>query len=399
MSVKLNSYAYYSDTLRGRQMPLAYVDLDLFDANVQKLAGMALGKHIRIASKSVRVPALLERVLKHSGVYQGLMCYSPREAVFLSQQGFDDLLMGYPCWNELVDILPILEELKKGKSIILMVDRPEHIAHLDRIGKVQGVRIPVCMDMDMSSDLPGLHFGVWRSSVFGLKEAVAIGKTIQQHPNVELVAVMGYEAQIAGLGDSVPGQAAMNAIVKLLKKRSVKEIAKRRKDIVTALKGMGFNLRIVNGGGTGSMDTTCTEEVVTEVTVGSGFFSPSLFDNYSHFKLMPAAGYAIEVVRRPKNDIYTCLGGGYVASGEIGRLKQPKVFLPEGAELIAQEGVGEVQTPIRYAGSELSLGSPVFLRHSKAGELCEHFNTVLLISQGKVVDEVRTNRGFGQAFL
>jgi D-serine deaminase-like pyridoxal phosphate-dependent protein len=392
------TYTYYRDTLRGRQFPLAYVDLDLFDANVQKLAGMAQGKRIRIASKSVRVPALLQRVLKHSDVFQGLMCYSPREAVFLSQQGFDDLLMGYPCWNER-DILPIIEELKKGKSITLMVDRPEHISHLDRIAKAQNVRIPVCMDLDMSSDLPGLHFGVWRSSVFGEKEAVALGRVIQQHPNVELVAVMGYEAQIAGLGDNVPGQAAMNLIVKVLKKHSVKEIAKRRKSVVDVLTQMGFNLRIVNGGGTGSMDTTCAEEAVTEVTVGSGFFSPGLFDNYSHFKLMPAAGYAIEVVRQPKPDIYTCLGGGYVASGEVGKLKEPKVFLPEGAKLIPQEGVGEVQTPIRYSGKELQLGSPVFLRHSKAGELCEHFNTVLLISKGKVVDEVRTNRGFGEAFL
>jgi len=396
--MKMKGYTYYRDILKGRQFPLAYVDLDLFDANVQKLVGMAQGKRIRIASKSVRVPALLQRVLKHSDVFQGLMCYSPREAVFLSQQGFDDLLMGYPCWNEL-DILPIIEELKKGKSIILMVDRPEHIAHLDRIGKAEGIRIPVCMDLDMSSDLPGLHFGVWRSSVFGEKEAVALGNVIRQHPNVELLALMGYEAQIAGLGDNVPGQAAMNAIVKLLKKRSVKEIAQRRKSVVDALTSMGFNLRIVNGGGTGSMNTTCTEVAVTEVTVGSGFFSPGLFDNYSHFKLMPAAGYAIEVVRQPKPDIYTCLGGGYIASGEVGKLKEPKVFLPEGAKLIPQEGVGEVQTPVKYTGSELALGSPVFLRHSKAGELCEHFNTVLLISKGAVVDEVKTNRGFGGAFL
>ena len=394
----MSTYAYYRDIVKGKQFPLAYVDLDLFDANVTQLATMAQGKTIRIASKSVRVPALLQRILKHSSVYQGLMCYSPREAVFLAQQGFDDLLMGYPAWNEL-DILPIIDELKKGKTIILMIDRPEHIMHLDRIGRREGVRIPICMDMDMSSDLPGLHFGVWRSSVFGEKEAVALGKVIQQHANVELIAVMGYEAQIAGLGDNVPGQTAMNAIVKQLKRRSVKEIAQRRKSIVAALTAMGFNLRIVNGGGTGSMNTTCTEDVVTEVTVGSGFFSPGLFDNYGHFKMQPSAGYAIEVVRQPKPDIYTCLGGGYVASGEIGKLKQPKVHLPIGAALIAQEGVGEVQTPISYSGNELELGSPVFLRHSKAGELCEHFNTVHLISKGSIVDEVKTNRGFGGAFL
>jgi D-serine deaminase-like pyridoxal phosphate-dependent protein len=398
MSIAPKTYAYYRNIVKGKQFPLAYVDLDLFDANVTELATMAQGKTIRIASKSVRVPALLQRILKHSSVYQGLMCYSPREAVFLSQQGFDDLLMGYPAWNEL-DMLPIIDELKKGKTIILMIDRPEHITHLDRIARREGIRIPICMDMDMSTDLPGLHFGVWRSSVFGEKEAVALGTVIQQYANVELVAVMGYEAQIAGLGDNVPGQGAMNAVVKLLKGRSVKEIAQRRKSIVAALTSMGFNLRIVNGGGTGSMNTTCSEPVVTEVTVGSGFFSPGLFDNYGHFKMQPSAGYAIEVVRQPKPNIYTCLGGGYVASGEIGKLKQPKVHLPIGATLIAQEGVGEVQTPISYSGNELALGSPVFLRHSKAGELCEHFNKVHLISQGKIVDEVKTNRGFGEAFL
>ena len=398
MSIAPKTYVYYRNIVKGKQFPLAYVDLDLFDANVTELATMAQGKTIRIASKSVRVPALLQRILKHSSVYQGLMCYSPREAVFLSQQGFDDLLMGYPAWNEL-DMLPIIDELKKGKTIILMIDRPEHITHLDRIARREGIRIPICMDMDMSTDLPGLHFGVWRSSVFGEKEAVALGTVIQEHANVELVAVMGYEAQIAGLGDNVPGQGAMNAVVKLLKGRSVKEIAQRRKSIVAALTSMGFNLRIVNGGGTGSMNTTCSEPVVTEVTVGSGFFSPGLFDNYGHFKMQPSAGYAIEVVRQPKPNIYTCLGGGYVASGEIGKLKQPKVHLPIGATLIAQEGVGEVQTPISYSGNELALGSPVFLRHSKAGELCEHFNTVHLISQGKIVDEVKTNRGFGEAFL
>jgi D-serine deaminase-like pyridoxal phosphate-dependent protein len=334
----MSTYAYYRDIVKGKQFPLAYVDLDLFDANVTELATMAQGKTIRIASKSVRVPALLQRILKHSSVYQGLMCYSPREAVFLSQQGFDDLLMGYPAWNEL-DILPIIDELKKGKTVILMIDRPEHITHLDRIGRREGIRIPICMDMDMSTDLPGLHFGVWRSSVFGEKEAVALGKVIQQHANVELVAVMGYEAQIAGLGDNVPGQGAMNAVVKLLKGRSVKEIAQRRKSIVAALSAMGFNLRIVNGGGTGSMNTTCTEDVVTEVTVGSGFFSPGLFDNYGHFKMQPSTGYAIEVVRQPKPNIYTCLGGGYIASGEIGKLKQPKVHLPIGATLSSRRKV------------------------------------------------------------
>ena len=53
-----------------------------------------------------------------------------------------------------------------------------------------------------------------------------------------------------------------------------------------------------------------------------------------------------------------------------------------------------------YAGGEaLSLGDPIFMRHSKAGELCERFNTLLLVSDGVVVGEAPTYRGEGQAFL
>ncbi|MFC2176028.1 amino acid deaminase/aldolase [Bacteroidota bacterium] len=393
------SYTYYKEIFKGKQFPLAYVDLDLFDANVKAITPKAAGKNIRVASKSVRVPGLIKRVLESSDVYQGVMCYSAREAVYLSQQGFDDLLLGYPVWNRL-DVEPIVDELKKGKTIVFMVDRAEHITHLNAIGKELGVTIPVCMDIDMSSDYPGIRFGVWRSSIAGKKEAMKLAEVIRNAANIKLDGVMGYEAQIAGLGDNEPGKGVMNAIIKFLKKTSVKEITKRRKDIVDGLKEMGFELRFVNGGGTGSMDTTCSEEAVTEVTVGSGFFSPGLFDNYEKFKFLPSAGYAIEIVRKPKEGLYTCLGGGFVASGEIGKLKEPKVFLPVGAKLTAQEGVGEVQTPVQYTGPEnLQFGDPILLRHSKAGELCEHFNEVHLVSKGKIVGVEKTNRGLGYVFL
>jgi D-serine deaminase-like pyridoxal phosphate-dependent protein len=74
--------------------------------------------------------------------------------------------------------------------------------------------------------------------------------------------------------------------------------------------------------------------------------------------------------------------------------------LPEGARLLDQEGAGEVQTPVAYAGPEkLSYGDPIFMRHAKAGELCERFNSLLLVSGGAVVDEVPTYRGEGLCFL
>src|SRR5258708_38713704 len=97
------------------------------------------------------------------------------------------------------------------------------------------------------------------------------------------------------------------------------------------------------------MDSPRKEDVVTEITVGSAFFSPALFDNYRDFRYQPAAGYAIEIVRRPQPHIYTCLGGGSIASGSLGSEKQPQPYLPPGANLDANEGAGDVQTPIHYS--------------------------------------------------
>lgn len=391
------NYRHYKDVFKGRQMPFAFVDLDLFDENVKNIAARAKGKHIRIASKSVRCASLLRRVLQADSNYRGLMTYSGKEAVWLSQKGFNDLLVGYPIWHH-QQIADICDELKKEKSITLMVDMKEHVVRVNEIGRKCNTVIPICMDVDMTSVFPGVRFGVWRSSINSVKQAMELHKVIKDSSFVRLEGLMGYEAAIAGVGDKVKGKSLQNIAVGFFKKKSAREIAKRRHDIAEALKDDGAQLRFVNGGGTGSLEWTRLEDWVTEVTVGSGFYSSGLFDNYSNFKHQPAAAFAIEVTRHPSRNIYTCHGGGYIASGSIGVDKQPKPYLPEGFSLIQQEGTGEVQTPIAYNGNDLQLGDPVFLRHAKAGELCERFNSLLLVSQGKIVDEASTYRGEEKCF-
>ncbi len=393
------SYAYYRDIFKGYGFPYAFVDLDLFDENLRQIAARSGNKTIRIASKSVRCKELLKRALAFNPIYQGIMCYSAPEAIWLSNQGFDDLLLGYPCWHE-SQILLLCDEIAKGKSITLMVDLPEHVTHIDAIARKAGVVAPICIDLDMSSDYPGLRFGVWRSSIKGKEDALKLWEVIKTCPNVKLTGLMGYEAQIAGVGDNWPGKTAMNAVVKFLKGRSVKEIAKRRTETVQALRDAGAPLTLVNGGGTGSLEWTIQEPLVTEVTVGSGLYNSGLFDNYTNFRHHPSAAYAVEIVRQPKPNLYTCHGGGYTASGAAGKDKLPVPYLPKGAKLIDQEGAGEVQTPIVYGGPEkLHLGDPVYLRHSKAGELCERFRELHLVSNGKIVGSAPTYRGEGTCFV
>lgn len=393
------TYNYYKNTFKGIPLPFAFIDLDRFDDNVEAIALRAKQKNIRIASKSIRCLALIKRIIKSNLKYKGIMAYSAQEAAWLADNGFDDILIGYPCYHQ-QDITLVIEKIKQGKLITLMVDLPEHVAQINQIATQHQCIVPLCIDIDMSSNFSVLHFGVFRSNITTAKKALALYKIIKTHSNVKLEGLMGYEAQIAGLNDEMPHQFLMNQLVKVLKNKSLKEIKQRRKVIVEALQNEGATFRFINGGGTGSLEFTTQEASVTEVTAGSGFYSSGLFDHFSNFKHFPAAAYAIEIVRQPKENIFTCLGGGYVASGKMGYDKLPKPFLPKGFTLITNEGVGEVQTPIVYKGDEkLQLGDPIFLRHAKAGELCERFEHLYLISNGKIVDKVKTYRGEGKCFL
>jgi D-serine deaminase-like pyridoxal phosphate-dependent protein len=201
------------------------------------------------------------------------------------------------------------------------------------------------------------------------------------------------------VGDRPLGKRLQEPLIRLMKRRSAAEIAERRAAVVAAVREVA-DVRIVNGGGTGSVHSTVREPVITEVTAGSGFYAPTLFDRYSAFSLSPAAMFALPVVRRPSGGVATLLGGGYLASGAAGADRLPQPHLPAGLRLDATEGAGEVQTPVTgAAAASLRVGARVYLRHAKAGELCERFNSLHLLSGGEIADEVPTYRGEGRCEL
>ncbi|MCW9134582.1 amino acid deaminase/aldolase [Bacillus paramycoides] len=380
-------------------LPCAFLDEVALERNIQSIIKLSGHKKIRIASKSLRSVSIMKKILATNDCFQGIMCFSPREALFLIEQGFNDLLLGYPAYNERA-LYEISLLTKQGFIITCMVDCEEHIVYLEKIAEKSSGCFRVCLDIDMSSRFFRFHFGVRRSPVKDVQNALKIVEKVKASPYLILDGVMGYEAQIAGVGDDMPKQWLQNKLISYLKRKSVLEINKRRGNIVKEIQNLGVELRFVNGGGTGSIKSTEQDNSVTEITVGSAFYSPKLFDYYKEVKFQPAVGFALQVVRKPDRYIYTCLGGGYIASGAVGKDKEPEVWKPDGAKLLALEGAGEVQTPVYYNGEEqLYIGDTILLRHSKAGELCERFPVLYRIKQGEIVGEYSTYRGDNQCFL
>ena len=110
--------------------------------------------------------------------------------------------------------------------------------------------------------------------------------------------------------------------------------------------------------------------------------------------------FALNVVRKPSPAVATALGGGYLASGVGAKDRMPSPYLPPGLKLDSNEGTGEVQTPLLGdPARSLQVGDLVYFRHTKAGELCERFNSLMLVQGEEIIDEVPTYRGEGKSFL
>ncbi|MFI0367671.1 amino acid deaminase/aldolase [Actinomadura sp. 1N219] len=388
----------YDAATAGIEAPFAVVDLAAFRANAAGLARRAAGKPIRVASKSVRCRALLEDVLALDG-FAGIMAFTLPEALWLAREGVsDDILVAYPTADRTA-VAELAADPAAARAITLMTDSPEH---LDLIEDAAGGRpIRVCVDIDASYRPLGgrVRIGALRSPLRTPAQVAAFAERVLKRPSLHLAGLMAYESQIAGVGDVPPGRPARSRAIRAMQRRSRIELARRRAAIVKAVRAL-TDLEFVNGGGTGSVETTAAERAVTEIAAGSGLYQPHLFDQYSNFSGRPAALFALPVVRRPAPGVATCLGGGYLASGPGDAVRLPQPFLPAGLAYHRDEGAGEVQTPLLGRAADLlSVGDRVWFRHTKAGELCERFDALHLIDDDRIARTVPTYRGEGRTFL
>ena len=396
-------YPQWRALLAPERMPCCICDLDAFDANLDTLL-RALGDHLtlRIATKSVRVPALLQHILERGGErVQGLMTSSAHETALLAELGFDDLLCAYPLSRP--DEAATLARLTaEGRLVVAVVDDPFHLRLLGEAAREAGVELPVCIDLDASwRPTEGLHLGVRRSPLRSSEAARSLAREVADTDGLRLEGLMSYEAQIAGLPDVHPHSRLLDPVRRTIKARSAPVVAERRVATVQTLRDDGHVLHLVNGGGTGSVRSTSDDPSVTEVTVGSGFLCPTLFDGYRDLNLVPAAFFALSVARSSDPDHITCLGGGPMASGPVGADRAPVAVAPRGLEPTSTEGWGEVQTPFKVTEPDMKpmIGDPVVCRPAKSGELMERHNEVLLVRGDRVEARVPTYRGVGGAFL
>lgn len=375
--------------------PVAVIDRDALRHNALDMLVRAGGLPIRVASKSVRVRSVLDAVLALPG-YRGILAFTLREALWLAET-HDDIVLGYPTVDR-EGLAQLFASEEATRRITLMVDDPAHLDIVDSVapaGSRPEIRVAIDADASLRSAALG-HIGVRRSALFTAGEVAAFARRIVRRPGFRLVGLQMYEAQIAGQGDAAGPDAPL---IRLVQARSRTELRERRAAIVAALADIA-HLEFLNGGGTGSLEFTASDEALTEASAGSGLLAGHLFDGYRSFRPAPASAFAFDVVRRPARDIATVMGGGWIASGPPLASRQPLPVWPDGLRTLPREAAGEVQTPLQGPKAALlGVGDRVWFRHAKSGEAAERIDRYHLVSGDEVVDELPTYRGEGRTFL
>jgi D-serine deaminase-like pyridoxal phosphate-dependent protein len=392
-----------SATTAQLDAPVAVLELDALRANAHDMLSRAAGTPIRIASKSVRVRAVVDAALQLPG-FRGVLAYTLAEALWLAEGDADhapveDVVVGYPSTDR-VALRRLATTPELAARVTVMVDSIEHLDFIDAtIAPEERESIRIALELDASWISPIGRIGVFRSPVHTPEQASALAERIAARAGFDLVGIMAYEAQIAGQGDAPRGRPAYAATVRWMQRNSKAELLERRAAVVAAVRRIA-DLEFVNGGGTGSLEYTAADPTVTEIGAGSGLLGGHLFDNYRSFTPAPAAAFALDVVRKTHESSATVLGGGWVASGPPAADRLPRVVWPTGLTMAPREMAGEVQTPLTGPNATgLRIGDRVWFRHTKSGELSEHVNGFSLVAGGEVVGSVPTYRGEGKAFL
>ncbi len=211
---------------------MTVVDLDAFDANAADLTRRAAGKPVRVASKSLRIPALVERALATPG-FAGVLSYSLREALWLVREGItNDAVMGYP--SSIGSPWPTCSPTRRPAAGHPDGRRPRPPVP-DRVGRADGVRPRVAIDIDAGLKLGRSHVGPKRSPLYDASQVVDLAREAIDR-GFSPVGVMTYEGQVAGVPDDVPHQRAKSLVVPKLKSASIAQLEERRAQIAEELR-------------------------------------------------------------------------------------------------------------------------------------------------------------------
>ncbi|OJJ39649.1 hypothetical protein ASPWEDRAFT_169481 [Aspergillus wentii DTO 134E9] len=247
------------DSLATLDTPSMIVDLDLMEANIQKLFDRLLptGLNIRPHLKTTK-SATLAHKLAAAGA-KGCCVAKVSEAEAIAGAGFDDILItceiiGAPKVKRLVELF------RRHRNIRIVVDSEVGATAINDALAGSGIEEPIAVLVDVD-------VGLSRTGVRAGEPALALARHVSTLKHLRLIGVQGYEGHVQHLHDREDRQRECLASMKILT------------DTADAFRHAGHDIQVVTGGGTGTAEFCATVPGMTELQPGSFIFMDTDYRN------------------------------------------------------------------------------------------------------------------------
>ncbi|HKV41880.1 MAG TPA: DSD1 family PLP-dependent enzyme [Blastocatellia bacterium] len=230
--------------------PALLLDLDVFEANLKRMASHARGAHVSLRphSKSHKCPEIAKRQIAAGAV--GVCVTTIREAENMSAGGVDGLLIT----SEMVGknrIERLVRLTREHPDTMSVVDNPAHATELSAAAMAGKVYLNVMVDLDL---------GLKRTGVAGVTQGLDLAEKVMTLPNLRLRGLHAYSsmsAHVIGFDDRrAHSHKAMEPAL----------------DLFSQMRERGMPAEILTGGSTGTYNIDTELEGVSELQPGSYVF-------------------------------------------------------------------------------------------------------------------------------
>jgi D-serine deaminase-like pyridoxal phosphate-dependent protein len=233
-------------TLDALDSPQLLIDLDIVDANLERMFGPYRGGpvNVRVHFKSLKCTGLAKYIAARGG--HGFLCAKLNESEALADAGLTDILIA----NQIVGPIKLrrLGELAGRTQVRVCVDDPHNVEDLSKAMQTAGATLGVLVEVDI---------GMQRCGVPPGDPAVALARRIAASPGLRFDGLQGYDGHLQLVADPAERRAkCLQGLEKLIGTRKLIERA-------------GIPVRVVTGAGTGTGEYVGRYDGVTEIQPGS----------------------------------------------------------------------------------------------------------------------------------
>lgn len=229
--------------------PSLLVDLDVVDANVERMAAFArrIGVALRPHIKTHKSLAMASRQLAAGAA--GLAVATTTEAVVMSRSGVQDLLLAYPTigTRKLGRIAPLVD----AGGLTLVSDSPEATNGYQQLAEHLGCTIPVLVEVDTGMDRVGVEPGA----------VVKAAREIAHAPGLALRGVMTHAGHAHHASD-VRG-------IEVVARHEAAVMGLVREDLEVA----GMEVDVVSAGSTLTAPYLMADDGITEIRPGTYIYN------------------------------------------------------------------------------------------------------------------------------